>query len=119
MVAFRAGADTPAPQAPLELTAANLASVVDPLMAQWIDKRKGPGAVVVVVERDAPVFPKGYGFSDIEAGKPFTADATLVRPGSISKLFTGIAVMQLVDEGGLDLDRDVNGYIDFAIPVPE
>ena len=46
-------------------------------------------------------------------------DATLVRPGSISKLFTGIAVMQLVDAGKLDLDRDVNAYIDFAIPTPE
>ena len=112
MIAFRAVADSPVPQAPLELTAANLASVVDPLMAEWIDKRKGPGAVVVVVKRDALVFAKGYGFADIEAKKPFTADATLVRPGSISKLFTGIAVMQLVDAGRLDLDRDVNGYIE-------
>ncbi len=51
MVAFRAVADSPVPQAPLELTAANLASVVDPLMAEWIDKRKGPGAMVVVVKR--------------------------------------------------------------------
>ncbi len=119
LAAFRAVADSPAPQVPLELTAANLASVVDPLMAEWVDKRKGPGAVVVVVTRDATVFAKGYGFADIEARKPFTADATLVRPGSISKLFTGIAVMQLVDAGRLDLDRDVNGYIDFAIPTPE
>jgi len=119
LVAFRAAADTPAPQAPLELTAANLASVVDPLMTEWIDQRKGPGAVVVVVKRDGPVFAKGYGFADIEARKPFTADTTLARPGSISKLFTGIAVMQLVDAGRLDLDEDVNRYIDFTIPVPE
>lgn len=119
VTAFRAIADAPAPPAPLELTAAGLASVIDPLMAEWIGKHKGPGAVVVVVTRDAPVFAKGYGFSDIDAKKPFTADTTLVRPGSISKLFTGIAVMQLVDAGRLDLDRDVNGYIDFAIPTPE
>src|SRR5262249_26861836 len=119
MVAFRAGAASPVPQASLELTAANVASVVDPLMAEWIDKRKGPGAVVVVVTRDAQVFAKGYGFADIEARTPFTAGATLVRPGSISKLFTAIAVMQLVDAGRLDLDRDVNGYIDFAIPTPD
>ena len=51
--------------------------------------------------------------------RPFTTDATLVRPGSISKLFTGIAVMQLVDAGKLDLDRDVNDYIDFNIPTPD
>jgi CubicO group peptidase (beta-lactamase class C family) len=119
VMAFGAAADTPAPRAPLELTADNLGGVIDPLMAEWIGKHKGAGGVVVVVTRDAPVFAEGYGFSDIEAKKPFTADATLVRPGSISKLFTGIAVMQLVDAGRLDLDRDVNDYIDFTISTPE
>ena len=114
--AFPALADTRAPPA---LTADAVGSVVDPPMAEWIGKHKGPGAVVVVVTRDATVFAEGYGFADIEAKKPFTADTTLVRPGSISKLFTGIAVMQLVDQGKLDLDRDVNGYIDFVIPTPD
>lgn len=118
-MAVSAAADIPLANAPLELTAINLANEIDPLMAEWIDKHKGPGAVVVVVTRDAPVFAKGYGFSDINAKKPFTADTTLVRPGSISKLFTGIAVMQLVDEGKLDLDRDVNAYLDFAVPTPD
>jgi CubicO group peptidase (beta-lactamase class C family) len=44
------------------------------------------------------------------------ADQTLFRPGSISKLFTATAVMQLVEQGKLDLDRDVNDYLDFTIP---
>jgi CubicO group peptidase (beta-lactamase class C family) len=118
MAASGAVADSSAPQRPLELTAAKIAGVVDPLMADWVDKRKGPGAVVVVVTRESEVFAKGYGFADIAAKKPLTADGTLMRPGSISKLFTGIAAMQLVDAGKLDLDRDVNGYIDFAIPTP-
>ncbi len=119
MTTFPAAAVSQAARPPLELTADNLAGVIDPLMAAWIGKRKGPGAVVVVVNRDGLVFAEGYGFSDIDARKPFTADSTLVRPGSISKLFTGVAVMQLVDSGRLDLDRDVNGYIDFNIPAPE
>jgi CubicO group peptidase (beta-lactamase class C family) len=119
MTALRAAADEPAPQAPPGLTDAQIAGVIDPAMANWTGKRKGPGAVVVVVTRDGQVFTKGYGFADVEARRPFTADATLVRPGSISKLFTGIAVMQLVDAGMLDLDCDVNEYIDFAIPTPE
>src|SRR5262245_61940323 len=81
LIGYGVGAAPPVPEAPLELTAANVASVVDPLMATWIGKHKGPGAVVVVVKRDAVVFAKGYGFADIDAKKPFTADATLVRPG--------------------------------------
>jgi CubicO group peptidase (beta-lactamase class C family) len=100
------------------LTAEHLARVIDPLMNDWVEQRKGPGAVVVVVRHDGLVFAKGYGSQDIAANKPFTADQTLVRPGSISKLFTGIAVMQLVDAGKLDLDRDVNDYLDFTIPTP-
>src|SRR5215472_8798137 len=119
MTALRAAADEPALQAPPELTDAQIAGVIDPAMANWTGKRKGPGAVVVVVTREGQVFAKGYGFADVEARRPFTADATLVRPGSISKLFTGIAVMQLVDAGRLDLDRDVNDYIDFALGVPD
>jgi CubicO group peptidase (beta-lactamase class C family) len=118
-LAFGAAAQTPEPRGHLDLTAENLADVIDPLMAAWVEQHKGPGAVVVVVTRDATIFAKGYGLADIEAKRPFTTDATLVRPGSISKLFTGIAVMQLVDAGKLDLDRDVNGYIDFAIPTPD
>jgi CubicO group peptidase (beta-lactamase class C family) len=119
MLAFGAAAQTPEPRGHLDLTAENLAAVIDPLMTAWIEQHKGPGAVVVVVTRDATIFAKGYGLADIEAKRPFTTDATLVRPGSISKLFTGIAVMQLVDAGKLDLDRDVNDYIDFVIPTPD
>lgn len=105
--------------APKALNAESIAAVLDPVMADWIGKRNGPGAVVAVVTRDATVFAKGYGLADIAAKRPFAADRTLVRPGSISKLFTAIAVMQLVEAGKLDLDRDVNAYIDFAIPLPD
>jgi len=94
MLASHAIAD-PAPLLPQALTADNLARVIDPLINNWVENRKGPGAVVVVVKRQGLVFAKGYGFADIDAKQPFTADRTLVRPGSISKLFTGIAVMQV------------------------
>jgi len=62
------------------------------------------------------VLAKGYGYADFAAKKPVIADQTLFRPGSISKVFTATAVMQLVEQGKLDLDRDVNDYLDFAIP---
>jgi CubicO group peptidase (beta-lactamase class C family) len=114
-----ADAQTPARKAPPELNADNIAGLLNPLMGEWIGKRNGPGAVVVVVTSDKQTFAQGYGMADYAAKRPFTADATLVRPGSISKLFTAIAVMQLVEAGKLDLDRDVNAYIDFTIPLPD
>lgn len=99
------------------LEASDVAELVDPIMTEWID-HGGAGAVVVVVDRDRTIFAKGYGLADKDTNRPFTAGRTLVRPGSISKLFTGIAAMQLVDEGRLDLDRDVSDYVGFAIPTP-
>jgi len=47
-----------------------------------------------------------------------TADATLFRPGSISKLFTWTSVMQLAEQGKLDLDKDVNEYLDLKFRPP-
>jgi CubicO group peptidase (beta-lactamase class C family) len=103
--------------AAVRLDAEDLAKVVDPLMAEWM-AHGGTGAVVVVTRADATVFAKGYGLADVEAKRPFTPERTLVRPGSISKLFTAISVMQLVDQGKLDLDCAVADYIDFALPTP-
>lgn len=74
------------------------------------------GAVVVVVKDGQVLLQKGYGFSDVARGKRVDPEVTLFRPGSVSKLFTWTAVMQLVEAGKLDLDRDVNAYLDFKIP---
>jgi hypothetical protein len=74
------------------------------------------GAVVVVVDRNGPIFSKGYGFADVAARTPVSPDATLFRPGSVSKLLTWTAVMQQVEAGRIDLDADVNRYLDFKIP---
>ena len=75
------------------------------------------GAVVAVVKDGKLLFAKGYGYSDYEKKIPVSPVNTLFRPGSISKLFTWTSVMQLVEQGKLDLDRDVNTYIDFNVPA--
>ena len=75
-----------------------------------------PGAVVVVVKDGKIIFAHGYGYADVKTKRPVDPDTTLFRPGSVSKLFTWTAVMQLVQAGKIDLDADVNKYIDFTIP---
>ena len=74
------------------------------------------GATVSVVQNGRPVFAKGYGYADMEEREPVAADETLFYPGSAGKLFTWTAVMQLVEEGKLDLDADINTYLDFEVP---
>jgi CubicO group peptidase (beta-lactamase class C family) len=103
---------SPAP----ELTKADFETFLDALIPSQLRNRNIAGAVVSVVKDGQVLFQKGYGYADVEEKKPVLPDQTLFRPGSISKLFTATAVMQLVEQGKLDLDRDVNGYLDFAIP---
>jgi len=103
---------TPAPA----LTRQDFETFLDALIPSQLQNRNIAGAVVSVVKDGQVLFAKGYGYADVEAKKPVLADQTLFRPGSISKLFTATAVMQLVEQGKLDLDRDVNEYLDFAIP---
>jgi CubicO group peptidase (beta-lactamase class C family) len=74
------------------------------------------GAVVVVVKDGQVLTERGYGYSDIKTGAPVDPKTTMFRPGSVSKLFTWTAVMQQVEAGKIDLDADVNKYLDFKIP---
>ncbi|MFQ3594795.1 MAG: serine hydrolase domain-containing protein [Sphingomonadaceae bacterium] len=99
-----------------EIAAADLEAWLDGFLPYALDKGRIAGAVVVVVRSDGPVLAKGYGLADVASRRPVRPDSTLFRPGSVSKLLTWTAVMQQVEEGRLDLDRDVNAYLDFAIP---
>lgn len=105
----------PAPAAPA-LTAADLEAFLDGLVPLQIKQRDIAGVVVVVVQNGQVLFAKGYGYADAEKKTPVSPETTLFRPGSVSKLFTWTAVMQLVEQGKLDLDRDVNAYLDFQLP---
>jgi CubicO group peptidase (beta-lactamase class C family) len=74
------------------------------------------GATVVIVKDGQVLTQRGYGYADIAKRKKIDPATTLFRAGSISKLFTWTAVMQLVEQGKIDLDADVNTYLDFKIP---
>lgn len=75
-----------------------------------------PGAVVTVVKDGQILTARGFGFADVAKRTPVDPERTLFRPGSISKLFTWTAVMQQVEQRKIDLDGDINAYLDFKIP---
>jgi CubicO group peptidase (beta-lactamase class C family) len=107
---------TPQPGPAPDLTKADFETFLDALIPSQLRNRNIAGAVLSVVKDGQVLFQKGYGYADVEEKKPVLPDQTLFRPGSISKLFTATAVMQLVEQGKLDLDRDIDDYLDFTIP---
>jgi len=99
-----------------ELSPADIESFLDGVMPLQLAREDVAGAVISIVKDGKLLFAKGYGYSDVAKKTPVSIDSTMFRPGSVSKLITWTAVMQQVEQGKLDLDRDVNDYLDFKIP---
>ena len=99
-----------------QLTAEDVNVWLDGFMPYALSSGDIAGAVVVVVRDGQVLTQRGFGYADVARRAPVDPDRTLFRPGSVSKLFTWTAVMQLVEQGRLDLDADVNRYLDFQIP---
>ncbi len=95
-----------------------LAGFMDGMIQAHLDSRNIAGATVAVVQDTHVIFSKGYGYADIERDRKVDPDRTLFRIGSISKLFVWTAVMQLYEQGKVELDVDVNQYLD-KIQVPD
>src|ERR1700690_1097390 len=94
-----------------------LKAFMDGLILTHLRDKHIAGATVAVIKDGKILLAKGYGFADVKSQRSVKADSTLFRIGSISKMFTWICVMQLVAEGKLKLDEDVNHYLkDFKIP---
>jgi CubicO group peptidase (beta-lactamase class C family) len=104
----------PLPQGPTD--PAELEAFLDELMAEQMEEYHIAGAAVSVVKDGELFFAKGYGYSDLENGTLVDPYKTVFRFGSSTKPLTWTAVMQLVEQGKLDLDADVNTYLDFRIP---
>ncbi|RAN82104.1 serine hydrolase [Bacillus sp. SRB_336] len=104
------------PGTPHEMTADDLSTFLDGMVPYMIQRGDIAGGVISVVKDGKLLFAHGYGYADLKARTPVSPENTLFRPGSTSKLFTWTAVMQQVEQGKLDLDHDVNDYLDFKIP---
>ena len=103
------------PQTP-SLERTDVDAWLDGLIPAAMRRGKIPGGVVVVVKDGQILTERGFGYADIAKKRKVDPRATVFHPGSISKTFTFTAVMQLVEQGKIDLDADVNTYLDFRIP---
>src|SRR5438445_9499367 len=105
----------PPPGVPHALERADLEAFFDGIIPLQLERSDVAGATVLVMKDGKDLLRKGYGFSDISKKKPVDAETTMFRLASISKLFTWISVMQLAEQGKLDIDADVNRYLDCQI----
>lgn len=104
-------APSPAGAASAEPAAPDVADFLDRTIADQLTQHQIPGAAVVVVAGGRQVFARGYGLADLERQRPVAAESTGFFIGSTAKLLTATAVMQQVEQGGLDLHTDVNKYL--------
>src|SRR5438874_10275122 len=96
---------TVAPAPPYAAAVAELQKLIEEEAA---DKRL-PALSIALIDDQQVVWARGFGFQDRDNKVPAAAE-TVYRVGSVSKLFTDVAVMQLVEKGQLDLDAPVTKY---------
>jgi len=97
------------------LDSADLEAFFDGILPMQLERSDIAGASVLVMKDGNVLLQKGYGYADVKAKRPVDPATTIFRLASISKLFTWVSVMQFVEQGKLNLDADVNQYLDFHI----
>lgn len=97
------------------LEKADLEAFFDGIIPLQLERSDVAGASVLVMKDGETVLLKGYGYADEEKKTPVDPASTAFRLASISKLFTWVSVMQLVEQHKVDLDTDINRYLGFAI----
>jgi len=119
-VALVRAQDPPTPAPPPQTRGitdkAELQAFLDGMLPALMRDKHVAGATIAVVKDGQLYFSKGYGWQDVDKRIPVDPEKTLFRIGSVTKLFTWNAVMQLVEQGKLDLNTDINTYLDFKIP---
>ena len=97
------------------LNSGDLEAFFDGIVPLQLERSDIAGATVLVMKDGQVLLEKGYGFADLKKSTPVDPATSVFRLASISKLSTWIAVMQLQEQGRLDIDTDVNRYLDFQV----
>jgi CubicO group peptidase (beta-lactamase class C family) len=105
----------PNPKTPPQLTSEDVTAFLDGFLPLQLQRDDVSGATISIYQNGQPLILKGYGYADFKKKTPVDPVVTTFRPGSISKLFTYVSMMQLVEEGKLNLDANVQQYLDFKI----
>jgi CubicO group peptidase (beta-lactamase class C family) len=103
------GAD-PEPATPSGIPLSEMEERIDEMIYRTMDQ-VAPGIGIVVFNEGEIIFSKGYGYSDVENRTPIKPDRTVFEFGSASKISIWVAVMQLVEQGLLDLDENIEAYL--------
>ncbi len=93
------------------LEAARLHEILNPLIVNKMTDSHIAGAAVCVVQNGKAVYSHGFGRAEVFSPRTVVVDKTIFRIGSVTKVVTGVALMQLVDQGKIDLEADVNRYL--------
>ena len=88
--------------------------MIENFIIEVMRQTKIPGLSIAIVKDGNLEYANGFGAKCLDGNLPMTAD-TLIGIGSISKSFTALAIMQLVEQGKIDLREPVNNYIDFKL----
>lgn len=84
-------------------------------VTQMMDEYDLPSLVIALVDGEEIIYDQAFGFSNLEEAIPATLE-TVYKVGSITKVFTAIEIMRMVEEGLIDLDRPITEYLpDFSI----
>ncbi|MGH0924394.1 serine hydrolase [Bacillus pacificus] len=97
--------------APITLNPKDVEAFANKVIPEKMKKEGAAGVALVVVKDNQILLQKGFGFSDKEKNTSIDPKKTVFRLASISKVFTASAVMQLVEQGKIDLNKDIVNYM--------
>jgi CubicO group peptidase (beta-lactamase class C family) len=84
---------------------------LDTYLVEQMQAHHIPGVVFTMVKDGRVFFSKGYGYADLETQTPFDPEKTVLTTASLAKAFTAVGVLQLYEQGIVDLDADIRPYL--------